>query len=79
MNSDCNLTAGLEAVLQVAVGARVILCITDLSELVFCPGMTCVALSKVKQLENLHLMVFHKDAIKLSTKCLQGINHLRQT
>ena len=26
LNSDCNLTAGLEAVLQVAVGARVMLC-----------------------------------------------------
>ena len=25
MNSDCNLTAGLEVVLQVAVGARVML------------------------------------------------------
>ena len=26
MNTDCNLTAGLEAILQVAVGARVMLC-----------------------------------------------------
>ena len=26
LNHDCNLTAGLEAVLQVAVGAHVMLC-----------------------------------------------------
>ena len=158
MNSDCNLTAGLEAVLQVAVGARVMLrrnidvssglvngavgtviaikahhitvqfdgrpephnvervrskfmllkkvyvhrkqfplilafavtvhkcqglsldcAIMDLSEQVFCPGMAYVALSRVKQLENLHLIAFHEEAIKVSSKCLQEINRLRQT
>ena len=158
LNSDCNLTAGLEAVLQVAVGARVMLrrnidvstglvngavgtviaikahhitvqfdgrqephnvervkskfmlmkkiyvyrkqfplilafavtvhkcqglsldcALMDLSEQVFCAGMAYVALSRVKQLENLHLIAFDKDAIKVSAKCLQEINRLRQT
>ena len=158
MNSDCNLTAGLEAVLQVAVGARVMLhrnidissglvngavgtviaikahhitvqfdgrpephniervrnkfmllkkvyvhrkqfllilafavtvhkcqglsldcAIMDLSEQVFCPGMEYVTLSCVKQLENLHLIAFNEEAIKVSSKCLQEINCLRQT
>ena len=51
----------------------------DLSEQVFCAGMAYVALSRVKQLENLHLIAFDKDAIKVSAKCLQEINRLRQT
>ncbi|CAI8005302.1 ATP-dependent DNA helicase PIF1, partial [Geodia barretti] len=38
--------------------------IMDLSEQVFCPGMAYVALSRVKQLENLHLIAFDEDAIK---------------
>ena len=154
MNSDCNLTAGLEAVLQVAVGARVMLrrnidvssglmngavgtviaikahhitvqfhgrpephnvervrnkfmllkkvyvhrkqfplilafavtvhkcqslsldcAIMDLSDQVFCPGKAYVTLSCVKQL---HLIAFHEETIKVSSKCLQEINHLRQ-
>ena len=137
LNRDCNLTAGLEAVLQVAVGARVMLrrnidtskglvngtidtvisirahhigvqfdnipepcqvekvisrfvifkivfvfrkqfplilafavtihkcqglsldcAMMDLSDQVFCDGMAYVALSRVKQLENLHLIAF---------------------
>ena len=157
MNSDCNLTAGLEAVLQVAVGARVMLrrnidtstglvngavgtviaiaahhitvqfdgrpephrvervksrfmllkkvfvhrkqfplilafavtvhkcqglsldcAIVDLSEKVFCAGMAYVALSRVKQLQNLHLVAFQEEAIKVSCKCLQEINRLRR-
>ena len=157
MNSYCNLTASLEAVLQVAVGVRVILrrnidvssglvngavstvnaikahhitvqfdgrpephnvervrnkfmllkkvyvhhkqfplilafavtvhkcqglsldcAIMDLSEQVFCPGMAYVALSRVKQLENLHLIAFHEEAIQVCSKCLQEINCLRQ-
>ena len=158
LNSDCNLTAGLEAVLQVAVGARVMLrrninvstglmngavgtvitikahhitvqfdgrqephnvervkskfmlmkkiyvyrkqfllilafavtvhkcqglsldcALMDLSEQVFCAGMAYMALSRVKQPENLHLIAFDKDAIKVSAKRLQEINWLRQT
>ena len=51
----------------------------DLSEQVFCPGMAYVALSRVKQLENLHLIAFEEEAIKVSAKCLQEINRLRQT
>ena len=53
--------------------------IMDLSEQVFCPGMAYVALSRVKQLENLHLIAFEEDVIKVSAKCLQEINRLRQT
>ena len=158
LNSDCNLTAGLEAVLQVAIGARVMLrrnidtavglvngalgtvmsirthhitvqfdgmhephhvervksrfmvlkkiyvqrkqfplilafavtvhkcqglsldcAMMDLSNQVFCAGMAYVALSRVRKLENLHLVSFSPQAIKVSTKCLQEINRLRQT
>ena len=159
MNGDCNLTAGLEAVLKIAVGAHVMLhrnidtrtrtglvngsvgtmipikahhitvqfdgrdepyhvervksrfmvmkkmyvyrqfplilafavtvhkcqglsldcAIMDLSDQVFCLGMAYVALSRVKSLENLHLIVFSKEAIKVSTKCLEEINRLRKT
>ena len=157
LNTDCNRTAGLEAVLKVAVGARVMLrrnidtssglvngavgtvieikahhitvqfdgrqqphrvervksrfmlfkkvyicrkqfplilafavtvhkcqglsldcAIMDLSDKVFCAGMAYVALSRVKQLENLHLVAFTKDAIKVSSSCLQELNRLRK-
>ena len=158
LNRDCNLTAGLEAVLQVAVGARVMLrrnidtskglvnravgtvisikahhiavqfdnvpeayqvekvksrfvvmkkiyvfrkqfplilafavtihkcqglsldCgMMELSDQVFSPGMAYVALSRVKQLENLHLIAFKPESVMVSTKCLHEINRLRQT
>ena len=51
----------------------------DLSNQVFCAGMAYVALSRVRKLENLHLVSFSPQAIKVSTKCLQEINRLRQT
>ena len=158
LNTDCNMTAGLEAVLQVAVGARVMLrrnidtrkglvngalgtvisikahhisvhfdnmsdvydvekvkskfmvmkkiyvfrkqfplilafaitihkcqglsldcAMMDLSDQVFSPGMAYVALSRVKRLENLHLIAFKPQCIIVSTPCLQEINRLRQT
>ena len=51
----------------------------DLSDQVFCDGMAYVALSRVKQLENLHLIAFTSQSIKVSTKCLQEINRLHHT
>ena len=52
--------------------------IMDLSNQVFCAGMAYVALSRVKQLQNLHLSAFHEEAIEVSVKSLQEINRLRQ-
>ena len=51
----------------------------DLSDQVFCAGMAYVALSRVKQLENLHLIALQPQAIKANPKCLQEINRLRLT
>ena len=45
----------------------------DLSEQVFCPGMAYMALSRVKQLENLRLIAFKEEAIKVSAKCLRQV------
>ena len=154
LNNDCNMTAGLEAVLKVAVGARVMLrrnidtavngalgsvvsisdryiqvkfdslacpyqvekvktkflvlincfvqrkqfplilafavtihkcqglslycAIMDLSDQNFSPGMAYVALSRVKRLENLHLISFTPKSIMVSTQSLQEINRLRK-
>ena len=50
----------------------------DLSEQVFCAGMAYVVLSRVKQLENLHLIALNEEAIQVSGKCLHEINRLRQ-
>ena len=158
INADCNLTAGLQAVVQLAVGARVMLrrnidtrigqvngalgsvvsikahhvavlfdnvpepyrvekvkskfvvlkkifiyrkqfplilafavtihkcqglsldcAMMDLSDQVFSPGMAYVALSRVKQLENLHVIAFKQQSVMVSSKCLQEVNRLRQT
>ena len=153
LNSDCNMTAGLEAVLQIAVGAHVMLrrnvdtskglvngalgtvisikahhisvhfdnmsdvydvenvksrfmvmkniyvfrkqfplilafavtihkcqglsldcAMMDLSDQVFSPGMAYVALSRVKRLENVHLIAFKPQCVIVSTPCIQEIN-----
>ena len=158
INADCNLTAGLQAVVQLAVGARIMLrrnidttiglvngalgtvvsikvhhiavrfdnipqpyrvekvkskfmvlkkifvyrkqfplilafavtihkcqglsldcAMMELSDQVFSPGMAYVALSRVKQLENLHLIAFKPQSVMVSSKCLQEVNRLRQT
>ena len=50
----------------------------DLSEQVFCPGMAYMALSRVKQLENLQLIAFHEEEIQVNSKCLEEINCFRQ-
>ena len=156
LNRDCNLTAGLEAILQIAVGARVMLrrnidtgiglvngavgtvvtikahhigvqfdnipklchvervksqfmvlkkmyvhrkqfplilafavtihkcqglsldcAMMELSDQVFCAGMAYVALSRVQQLDNLHLIAFQPQSVMVSTRCLEEINRLR--
>ena len=51
----------------------------ELSDQVYSPGMAYVALSPVKQLENLHLIAFKPESVMVSTKCLHEINRLRQT
>ena len=51
----------------------------ELSDQVFRPGMAYVALSRVKQLENLHLIAFKPQSVMVSSKCLQEVNRLRQT
>ena len=51
----------------------------DLSKQVFCAGMLYVALSRVKQMQNLHLIAFDEDAIKVSGKSLMEVNRLRET
>ena len=51
----------------------------ELSDQVFSPGMAYVALSRVKQLENLHLIAFKTQSVMVSNKCLQEVNRLRQT
>ena len=50
----------------------------DLSDQVFCNDMVSVALSHVKQLENLHLLHLHHNK-KMSTKYLKEINCLLQS
>ena len=51
----------------------------ELSDQVFSPGMAYVALSRVKQLENLHLIAFKPKSIMVSSKWLQEVNRLQQT
>ena len=53
--------------------------VMDLSNEVFCSGMAYVALSRVKCLDNLYLTAFTREAIKVSTKCLEEINRLRKS
>ena len=50
----------------------------DLSDQNFSPGMAYVALSRVKRLENLHLISFTPKSIMVSTQSLQEINRLRK-
>ena len=157
LNSDCNMTAGLEAVLQVAVGARVMLrrnintttglvngavgtvlsikahsivvqfdgvqdpypvkrvnsrflllkklyvqhqqfplilafavtihkcqglslecAMMELGEEVFAEGIVYVALSRVKRLDNLYLIAFKEEAVKVSKQSLNEVNRLRK-
>ena len=47
----------------------------DLSDQVFIPGMAYVALSRVKEIENLHLIAFNPQSIMVSTKCLHRLWH----
>ena len=45
----------------------------DLSDEVFSPGMAYVALSRVKRLENLHLIAFNPQSVIVSSKSLQEV------
>ena len=51
----------------------------SLSNQVFSPSMAYVALFRVKQLENLHLIAFKPESVMVSTKYLHEINNLRKT
>ena len=51
----------------------------DLSKQVFCAGMAYVVLSRVKEMQNLHLIAFDVEAIKVSGKSLEELNRSRQT
>ena len=53
--------------------------IMDLGEQVFADGMAYVALSRVKRLENLYLIAFKEEAIKVSKQSLNEVNRLRKT
>ena len=46
----------------------------DLSDQVFSPGTAYVALSRVKRLENVHLIAFKPQCVIVSTPCIQEIN-----
>ena len=52
--------------------------VMDLSKQVFCAGMAYVALSRVKEMQNLHLIAFDVEAIKVSSKSLEELNRLRR-
>ena len=45
----------------------------------FSQGMAYVALSRVKEMKNLHLIAFDAKSVMVSSKGLQEINRLRQT
>ena len=53
--------------------------VMDLSKQVICAGMAYVALPRVKQMQNLHLIAFDVEEIKVSGKGLEELNRLRQT
>ena len=46
--------------------------IMELSKQVFCAGMAYVALSRVKQMQNLHLIAFDAEAVKVSGQEVDG-------
>ena len=46
---------------------------------VFSPGMAYVSLSRVKEMKSLRLIAFDAKSVMVSSKCLQEVNHLRQT
>ena len=53
--------------------------IVDLSDSVFCAGMAYVAMSRVRNLEGLHLTAFNPQSIIVNNSCLEEVNRLRST
>ena len=53
--------------------------IIDLSDKVFRAGMAYVALSRVRSLSGVHLTSFDTASVRVSIKCLEEVNRLRET
>ena len=53
--------------------------IIDLSDKVFSAGMAYVALSRVRSLTGVHLTSFDTASVRVSRKCLEEVNRLRET
>ena len=52
--------------------------IIDLSDKVFSAGMAYVALSRVRSLSGVHLTSFDTASVRVSIKCLEEVNRLRE-
>ena len=73
------LTLAFAVTIHKCQGLSLDCAVMDLSKQVFCAGMAYVALSHVKEMQNLHLIAFDEEAIKVSGKSLEELNRLRQT
>ena len=55
------------------------LTVPSLSDKVFSAGMAYVALSRVRSLSGVHLTSFDTASVRVSIKCLEEVNRLRET